>query len=114
VTSATSSLALNGEDSVADANIVTRAAFDDLLAAAQEGAAWAFRELWESLSAAVAGYLRSRGAAEPEELTSEVFLAVFTQLPGFTGRPRQGRRGEEPRGRREGARPGPGSWVADG
>ena len=64
---------------------MTRAAFDDLLAAAQEGAAWAFRELWESLSPAVAGYLRSRGAAEPEELTSEVFLAVFTQLPGFTG-----------------------------
>ncbi|MCW2611142.1 MAG: polymerase, sigma-24 subunit, subfamily, partial [Cryptosporangiaceae bacterium] len=51
---------------------MTRAAFDDLLAAAQEGAAWAFRELWESLSPAVAGYLRSRGAAEPEELTSEV------------------------------------------
>lgn len=61
------------------------AAFDDVLAAAQAGAAWAFRELWETLSPAVAGYLRTRGAAEPDDLTSEVFLAVFTQLPHFTG-----------------------------
>jgi RNA polymerase sigma-70 factor (ECF subfamily) len=61
------------------------AAFDDVLAAAQAGAAWAFRALWEDLSPAVAGYLRSRGAAEPDDLTSEVFLAVFTQLSSFTG-----------------------------
>jgi RNA polymerase sigma factor (sigma-70 family) len=61
------------------------AAFDDVLAAAQTGAAWAFRALWEDLSPAVAGYLRSRGAAEPDDLTSEVFLAVFTQLSSFTG-----------------------------
>jgi RNA polymerase sigma-70 factor (ECF subfamily) len=33
----------------------------------------------------VAGYARSRGSSEPEDLTSEVFLAVFTQLSGFVG-----------------------------
>jgi RNA polymerase sigma-70 factor (ECF subfamily) len=61
------------------------ASFDDVLAAAQAGEAWAFRDLWENLSPAVAGYLRSKGATDPDDLTSEVFLAAFTQLPAFTG-----------------------------
>jgi RNA polymerase sigma-70 factor (ECF subfamily) len=61
------------------------AAFDDVLAAARDGAAWAFRALWEELSPPVLGYLRSRGATDPEDLTSEVFLAAFTKLAGFTG-----------------------------
>jgi RNA polymerase sigma-70 factor (ECF subfamily) len=33
----------------------------------------------------VAGYLRARGASEPEDMTSDVFLAVFDRLPGFHG-----------------------------
>jgi RNA polymerase sigma factor (sigma-70 family) len=61
------------------------AAFDDVLAAARAGAPWAFRGLWDSLSPAVSGFLRAQGAAEPEDLTSEVFLAVFTQLAQFSG-----------------------------
>lgn len=32
-----------------------------------------------------AGYLRLRGAAEPDDLTSEVFLAVFRNLATFDG-----------------------------
>jgi RNA polymerase sigma factor (sigma-70 family) len=60
-------------------------AFDDVLAAAQAGAAWAFERLYAELSPAVAGYLRVQGAAEPEDLTSEVFLGVFRGLGGFTG-----------------------------
>jgi RNA polymerase sigma factor (sigma-70 family) len=61
------------------------AAFDEVLAAAQTGEAWAFRVLWESLSPAVAGYLRAKGATDPDDLTSEVFLAAFTQLASFSG-----------------------------
>lgn len=56
-----------------------------MLLAAQAGAAWAFRELWEDLSPVVAGYLRLHGAREPEDLTSEVFLAVFRSLGDFSG-----------------------------
>jgi RNA polymerase sigma-70 factor (ECF subfamily) len=33
----------------------------------------------------VLGYLRARGAAEPEDLTGEVFLQVVRDLPSFEG-----------------------------
>jgi len=61
------------------------AAFDQVLAAAQANAGWAFARLYESLAPAVAGYLRAQGAREPEDLTSEVFLAVFGRLGSFVG-----------------------------
>jgi RNA polymerase sigma-70 factor (ECF subfamily) len=63
----------------------TGAAFDDVLAAAQAGAAWAFEVLYRDLSPVVTGYLRLHGAAEPDDLASETFLGVFTGLAGFTG-----------------------------
>lgn len=56
-----------------------------MLSAAQTGAGWAFRVLYDDLAPAVHGYLRTRGAAEPEDLTSEVLLAVFTRLHSFVG-----------------------------
>jgi len=59
--------------------------FDDLLAAAQAGAAWAFETLYRDLSPVVTGYLRLHGAAEPDDLASETFLGVFTGLAGFRG-----------------------------
>ena len=59
--------------------------FDDVLAAAQTGAAWAFEVLYRDLAPAVTGYLRLHGAAEPDDLASETFLGVFTGLAGFTG-----------------------------
>ncbi|TFV63874.1 UNVERIFIED_ORG: sigma-70 family RNA polymerase sigma factor [Bacillus sp. AZ43] len=59
--------------------------FDDVLAAAQAGAAWAFERLYRDLSPAVTGYLRLHGAAEPDDLASETFLGVFTGLAGFRG-----------------------------
>jgi RNA polymerase sigma-70 factor (ECF subfamily) len=37
------------------------------------------------LAPAVAGYLRAQGAAEPDDLTSEVFLGVFRGLGAFSG-----------------------------
>ena len=59
--------------------------FDDVLAAAQAGAAWAFETLYRDLAPAVTGYLRLHGAAEPDDLASETFIGVFTGLAGFRG-----------------------------
>ncbi|MGH9284979.1 MAG: sigma-70 family RNA polymerase sigma factor, partial [Acidimicrobiales bacterium] len=60
-------------------------AFDAVLAAAQAGAGWAFSRLYEGLAPAVAGYFRSQRVSEPEDLTSEVFLTVFSRLACFAG-----------------------------
>ncbi|MCW2668371.1 MAG: sigma-70 family polymerase sigma factor, partial [Frankiales bacterium] len=61
------------------------ALLDDLLPPAQAGEAWALRALYEHLSPKVLAYLRTRGASEPEDLTSEVFLTVFPRLSALTG-----------------------------
>jgi RNA polymerase sigma-70 factor (ECF subfamily) len=63
----------------------TGLAFDDVLAAAQAGAAWAFEVLYRDLAPSVTGYLRLHGAAEPDDLASETFIGVFTGLAKFTG-----------------------------
>ena len=63
----------------------TGVAFDDVLAAAQAGAGWAFEVLYRDLSPVVTGYLRLHGAAEPDDLASETFLNVFTGLAAFSG-----------------------------
>ena len=59
--------------------------FEQVLDAAQAGAGWAFTRLYESLAPAVVGYLRVRGADDPEGLTSEVFMRVFTGCGSFSG-----------------------------
>ena len=46
---------------------------------------WAFERLYADLAPVVAGYLRLQGAAEPEDLTSDVFLGVFTGIDSFEG-----------------------------
>lgn len=58
---------------------------DDVLPAAMAGEAWALQVIWQELSPRVLGYLRSRGASEPEDLTSEVFLAVLPRVSAVTG-----------------------------
>jgi RNA polymerase sigma-70 factor (ECF subfamily) len=58
---------------------------DGLVLAARAGGSWAFGRLWEMLSPAVAAYVRNRGARDPDDVTSEVFLAAFTGLAGFEG-----------------------------
>lgn len=60
---------------------------ESVLLAAQAGAPRALRALYAELAPRVHGYLRVRGAAEPEDLTSEVFLAVLPRLPQVTGGP---------------------------
>lgn len=60
-------------------------AFPAVLLAAQSGAPWACTNLWVDHAPAVSAFLRARGSHEPEDLTSEVFLAVFDQLDRFRG-----------------------------
>jgi RNA polymerase sigma factor (sigma-70 family) len=70
----------------ADKEDVEEAApFEEVLAAAQAAAPWACTAIWTKWSPRVAGYLRSRGSADPEDLTSEVFSTVFSKLPSFVG-----------------------------
>ena len=63
--------------------------FEELLAAARTGAAWAWEELYRELSPGVLGYLRARGAREPEDVLGDVFLQVVRDLPRFTGGERE-------------------------
>lgn len=60
-------------------------AFDEVLVAAQAGAGWAFSRLYEDLAGVVTGYLRMRGARDPDDVTSEAFLQVFRNIGSFEG-----------------------------
>jgi RNA polymerase sigma factor (sigma-70 family) len=59
--------------------------FNGLLNAAQTGAPWALERIYTALSPAVLGYLRVQGAADPEDLTNEVFLSVLRGIGSFNG-----------------------------
>jgi RNA polymerase sigma-70 factor, ECF subfamily len=59
--------------------------FDSVLAGARTGAPGAFTRIFTTLAPVVEGYLRLQGASEPEDLTSEVFLAVLRKLGSFHG-----------------------------
>jgi RNA polymerase sigma-70 factor (ECF subfamily) len=59
--------------------------FPEVLLAALGGAEWAWTALYRDLAPLVLGYLRSRGAREPEDLTGEVFLQIARDLPTFRG-----------------------------
>jgi RNA polymerase sigma-70 factor (ECF subfamily) len=61
------------------------AQFPEILAAARAGADWAWTSVYRDISPAVLGYLRARGAREPEDLTGEVFLQLVRDLPRFAG-----------------------------
>lgn len=63
--------------------------FAETLRAAQTGDAWGFERLYAQLAPAVSGYLRMQRAAEPDDLTSEVFLGVFRGLGSFRGSEQQ-------------------------
>jgi RNA polymerase sigma-70 factor (ECF subfamily) len=59
--------------------------FETVLHAARSNTPWACTVLWREFAPAVAGFARSRGSREPDDVTSEVFLAVFSQLGSFDG-----------------------------
>jgi RNA polymerase sigma factor (sigma-70 family) len=59
--------------------------FDAVLAAARAGEARGVERIFLALSPVVEGYLRLQGAAEPQDLTSEVFLAMVRNIGSFQG-----------------------------
>jgi RNA polymerase sigma-70 factor (ECF subfamily) len=64
---------------------VDGALMDATVAAARAGDGAAFGRLWVELSPRVCAYLRSHGVGDAEDVTSEVFLAVFRQVGRFAG-----------------------------
>ena len=61
------------------------AEFQSVLEAARAGADWAWAQIYRDLAGPVTGYLRSRGAREPEDLTNEAFLRAARGVKHFTG-----------------------------
>lgn len=59
--------------------------FAAVLSAAQLGEPWASATLWVEFAPAITAFLRARGSREPEDLTSETFIAVLESLPQFVG-----------------------------
>jgi RNA polymerase sigma factor (sigma-70 family) len=57
----------------------------EVLAAARAGDGDAFAVIWRELAPTVTGYLTARGVADPEALTSDVFLAVLPRLRSLHG-----------------------------
>jgi RNA polymerase sigma-70 factor (ECF subfamily) len=59
--------------------------FGEVLAGAQRGETWALERIYRALAPVVTGYLRVQGAAAPDDLTSEVFIAVLRGVGTFRG-----------------------------
>ena len=59
--------------------------FDRALTAAKRGAEWAWGALFDDLAGALYGYLRLRGAAEPDDVVGEVFLDLARNIESFSG-----------------------------
>lgn len=59
--------------------------FEDILDGAKKGAEWAWQTLYRELAGPLTGYLRNRGAQDPEDLAGEVFYQVARGIHGFTG-----------------------------
>lgn len=59
--------------------------FERVLDAAKAGAEWAWASLFREYSGPVTGYVASRGAREPEDLASEIFIKVANNIHNFDG-----------------------------
>jgi RNA polymerase sigma factor (sigma-70 family) len=62
-----------------------QAEFTPTLEAARSGAEWAWSRIYRHLAGPLLGYLRMRGAPEPEDLLSEVFVQLARNLRTFSG-----------------------------
>ena len=59
--------------------------FPQVLAAAQEGAPWAWAALYHSVAPQLSGFARARGAPEPEDVVGEVFHDIARNVHSFEG-----------------------------
>jgi RNA polymerase sigma factor (sigma-70 family) len=59
--------------------------FSTVLDAAKTGADWAWELLYDEGSPVVLGYVRGRGASEPEDLVAESFLHAVRAISSFSG-----------------------------
>jgi len=59
--------------------------FEGVLRAAQAGADWAWSRLHDAYAGRILGYLRSRGAGDPEGLLGDVLLQVARNVATFEG-----------------------------
>lgn len=53
--------------------------------AAKKGAEWAWESIYRDFAGPVTGYLRNRGARDPDDLSSEVFFQVARDIHRFEG-----------------------------
>jgi RNA polymerase sigma factor (sigma-70 family) len=59
--------------------------FDHVLAAARDGAEWAWRELYRQTAGPVDRYLRARGVRDPDDVVGDTFLNVVRSIERFDG-----------------------------
>jgi RNA polymerase sigma-70 factor (ECF subfamily) len=59
--------------------------FEDVLAAARDGAEWAWRELYRQTAGPVDRYLRARGVRDPDDVVGDTFLNVVRSIERFDG-----------------------------
>jgi len=64
---------------------VDHSEFISILDAARAGAEWAWSRIYADLAGPVRGYVRARGAVEPDDVVGEVFVQVARNLAGFEG-----------------------------
>ena len=60
-------------------------AFPEVLSAAQAGADWAWRQLYDSVAGRVRSYVAGQGAPDPDEVTGEVLLQLVRGIDRFVG-----------------------------
>ncbi len=59
--------------------------FAGVLSAARAGADWAWARIYDSLSPSLLGYLRARGAPDPDGICGEVFCQLVREINRFEG-----------------------------
>ncbi len=59
--------------------------FDQVLAAARTGADWAWERIYDSLAPTLVGYLRARGAPDPDGVAGDVFAQLVRDIDRFEG-----------------------------
>jgi RNA polymerase sigma-70 factor (ECF subfamily) len=59
--------------------------FPSVLSAAQEGSEWAWSALYAAYAPRLRGYIRARGAADPDGVLGDVFVQLAKHLGSFRG-----------------------------